>query len=148
MNPGIGAPELLILIVLALVVVGPRDLPLMMRKVGRFVGQARSMAREFQRGFDELGREAEMAELKKEIDALKESNPANALRRELQDVESELRDLKSEVSHPRLRDPMSKQDARIIAEKEAASRKSQIADETDMTPLESPPDSKPSGDLS
>lgn len=108
MNPGIGAPELIILLILALVVVGPKDLPLMMRKVGRFVGQARSMAREFQRGFDELGREAEMEELRKEIEALKDSNPASSIRRELKDVEQELRDVKSEMTHPRVGKPQSK----------------------------------------
>ena len=125
MNPGIGAPELLVLLVLALVVVGPRDLPLMMRKVGRFVGQARSMAREFQRGFDELGREAEMAELRKEIDALKEANPATKIRRELSDVENEIRDLKDEMVHPRVQKPVSQDEAKIIAEKERAAQAKQ-----------------------
>jgi len=56
MNPGIGAPELLIIVILALVVVGPKDLPLMVRKAGRFMGKMRAMARDFQRSFDELGR--------------------------------------------------------------------------------------------
>lgn len=140
MNPGIGAPELLVLLVLALVVVGPRDLPLMMRKVGRFVGQARSMAREFQKGFDELGREAEMAELKKEIEALKDSNPAAKLRRELKDVESEIRDLKSEVEHPRVKKPISPEDARIIADKERAARDAMASPEDDMLPIEPPAD--------
>ena len=87
MNPGIGVPELLVLLVLALVVVGPKDLPLMVRRVGQFVGRMRGLARDFQRSFDELGREAELAELRKEVDALKD-----ALREPVEDK-----------PHPRLR---------------------------------------------
>ena len=83
MSPGIGAPELIVLLILALVVVGPKDLPLMTRKLGRFIGQAKAMAREFQRNFDELGREAEMEELRKEIDALKNANPVSEVSQEL-----------------------------------------------------------------
>ena len=98
MNPGIGAPELLILAILALVVVGPKDLPLMMRKVGRALGHLRSMARDFQRSFDELGREAELAELRKEVDALKKANPLNEVEREMRAAEA---DLRADPSAPR-----------------------------------------------
>ena len=101
MNPGIGAPELLVIFILALVVVGPRDLPLMMRKLGRAIGQLRSMARDFQRSFEELGREAEMEELRKEIQALKNSNPVGDVSREIKAAENELRDLKVDRPHPR-----------------------------------------------
>lgn len=119
MNPGIGAPELLVLLILALVVVGPRDLPLMMRKVGRFVGQARAMARDFQKSFDELGREAEMEELKKEIRALKDANPVGDVTREIKAAEAELRDL--DRPHPRTGAP-SKSDQKIIEAKKRAAR--------------------------
>ena len=104
MNPGIGAPELLVLLILALVVVGPKDLPLMMRKLGRFVGQARAMARDFQRSFDELGREAELAELRKEIETLKDANPVGDVTRELKDAESDLRAGGEGKPHPRAAD--------------------------------------------
>ncbi|WP_421792149.1 Sec-independent protein translocase protein TatB [Hyphobacterium sp.] len=96
MNPGFGAPELLVLAVVALIVIGPKDLPQMFRRIGRFVGQARAMARDFQRSFDEMGRESEMADLRKEIEALKAGNPANELKRELEDVRRELADLEHE----------------------------------------------------
>ncbi|PWE17147.1 twin-arginine translocase subunit TatB [Marinicauda salina] len=104
MNPGIGAPELLVLLILALVVVGPKDLPLMMRKLGRFVGQARAMARDFQRSFDELGREAELAELRKEIETLKDANPVGDVTRELKDAEADLRAGGEDRPHPRAAD--------------------------------------------
>ncbi|MCR9127958.1 MAG: Sec-independent protein translocase protein TatB [Alphaproteobacteria bacterium] len=102
MNPGIGAPELLVLVILALVVVGPKDLPLMVRKVGQFMGNMRGLARDFQRSFDELGREAELAELRKEIDDLKKANPLNEVRREFEMAEKEaLRDDLEDRPHPR-----------------------------------------------
>ncbi|WBQ13311.1 Sec-independent protein translocase protein TatB [Hyphomonadaceae bacterium BL14] len=101
MNPGIGAPELLILIILALVVVGPKDLPLMVRKAGRFMGKMRAMARDFQRSFDELGREAELSELREEIEALKKSNPVNEIRAELKKAEAEALAESGPQSEPR-----------------------------------------------
>ncbi|MEO1039251.1 MAG: Sec-independent protein translocase protein TatB [Pseudomonadota bacterium] len=100
MNPGIGAPELIILAILALVVVGPKDLPLMMRKVGRALGHVRAMARDFQRSFDELGREAELAELRKEVDALKKANPLSEMEREMRAAEADLR-AGEDVARPR-----------------------------------------------
>jgi len=97
MNPGIGAPELIVIAVLALIVVGPKDLPMMFRRVGRFVGQARQMARDFQRSFDDMGREGEMSELRREIEALKSGNPIAKAKRELDDVTRDLASLEHET---------------------------------------------------
>ena len=97
MNPGIGAPELIVIAVLALIVVGPKDLPRMFRQVGRFVGQARQMARDFQRSFDDMGREGEMSELRREIEALKSGNPIARAKRELDDVKRDLASLEHET---------------------------------------------------
>lgn len=97
MNPGIGAPEIMVLAVLALIVVGPRDLPMMFRRVGRFVGQARQMARDFQRSFDDMGREAEMSDLRREIEALKSGNPISKAKREIDDVKRDLASLEHET---------------------------------------------------
>jgi sec-independent protein translocase protein TatB len=102
MNPGIGAPELLVLAIIALVVVGPKDLPLMVRRVGRFVGKMRGLAREFQRSFDELGREAELAELKKEVEQLKKAGPLSDIEKEFKAAEDEaIRAGAEEKPHPR-----------------------------------------------
>ena len=101
MNPGFGAAELIIIVILALVVVGPKDLPLMMRRAGRFLGQMRAMARDFQNSFDELGREAELAELKKEIDALKKANPVSEISDELRAAEADLKRSALDKPHPR-----------------------------------------------
>lgn len=83
MSPGIGMPELLVVLVLALVVVGPQQLPVMMRKVGQMMAQARAMAKDFQSSFEEIGRETELSELRREIEALKGANPLNQIHGEL-----------------------------------------------------------------
>jgi sec-independent protein translocase protein TatB len=62
---GIGYSELLLIAVIALVVIGPKDLPRVMRQVGRFVGKAQGMARHFRAGIDTMIREAELEEMEK-----------------------------------------------------------------------------------
>jgi sec-independent protein translocase protein TatB len=59
----IGWSELLVIGSLALIVVGPKDLPGMLRNLGRYMGKARSMAREFQRSMEDAAREADLGEL-------------------------------------------------------------------------------------
>ncbi len=71
MLPSLGFQEILLLGILALVVVGPKDLPLLLRKIGRWTAKLRAMAQEFRSGFDELARQAELDELKKELEALR-----------------------------------------------------------------------------
>ncbi|ABF52860.1 Sec-independent protein translocase protein TatB [Sphingopyxis alaskensis] len=58
--------ELLLVVVVALVVIGPRDLPKAMRFVGKWLGKARGMARHFRAGLDTMMREAELEELEKQ----------------------------------------------------------------------------------
>ncbi len=65
--------EVLIIGALALIVIGPKDLPIAMRKLGRFIGKLRGMAAEFRASFDELARQSELDELRKEVDALRAS---------------------------------------------------------------------------
>ena len=57
--------ELLLVAVVALLVIGPKDLPKAMRFVGKWVGKARGMARHFRSGLDTMMREAELEELEK-----------------------------------------------------------------------------------
>jgi sec-independent protein translocase protein TatB len=86
MLPGLGFQEIVALAVLALLVVGPKDLPLMLRKLGRWTAKLRGMAQEFRTGFDELARQAELDELKREVDALRRANPLNELRQPINDL--------------------------------------------------------------
>jgi sec-independent protein translocase protein TatB len=62
---GIDSGELLIIAIVALVVIGPKDLPRVMRAVGNFVSQARGMARSFRGGVDAMMRESELADMEK-----------------------------------------------------------------------------------
>ncbi len=57
--------ELLVLGVVALLVIPPKDLPRAMRVAGHWVGKARGVARQFRSGFDEMIRESELAEMEK-----------------------------------------------------------------------------------
>ena len=63
--------ELVIVFAVALIVVGPKDLPVMLRKVGRFVAHMRGMAAEFRASFDEMARQTELDELRREVEAMK-----------------------------------------------------------------------------
>ncbi len=69
----IGWSELLVIVVVAVVVVGPKDLPRMMRTVGQWAGRARSMADQFRRSFDDMARQTELDELRREVQKLKEA---------------------------------------------------------------------------
>src|SRR3546814_7572700 len=57
--------ELLLVAVIAIIVIGPKDLPKAMRFVGHWVGRARGVARQFRSGFDAMVREAELEEMEK-----------------------------------------------------------------------------------
>jgi sec-independent protein translocase protein TatB len=63
--------DFLIVGAVALIVVGPKDLPVLMRKVGQFVARMRGMAAEFRASFDELARQSELDELRKEVEAMR-----------------------------------------------------------------------------
>jgi len=63
----IGWSELLLIGIVALIVVGPRDLPIMFRTLGRFVAKARSMAREFQRAMDDAVKSSGVADAVKDV---------------------------------------------------------------------------------
>ena len=90
MLPQFGIAEFLLLAAAALIIVGPKDLPLMMRKLGQIVGKGRAMAREFQAAFDDLARQAELDELRKEIEDLKRTNALTEAQDSLRAVEDDI----------------------------------------------------------
>jgi sec-independent protein translocase protein TatB len=63
--------ELMIIGAVALIVVGPKDLPILMRRVGQFVGKMRGMANEFRASFEDLARQSELEDLRKEVEAMR-----------------------------------------------------------------------------
>jgi sec-independent protein translocase protein TatB len=66
--------HLLILLTVLLVVVGPKDLPRLMRTMGQWTGKARRMASEFKKSFDDMARQEELDRLRVEIDELRKTN--------------------------------------------------------------------------
>jgi sec-independent protein translocase protein TatB len=64
----LGWSEMAIIMLVALVVIGPKDLPRVARTIGQWTGKARALARDFQRSLDDMAREAELDEIKKSID--------------------------------------------------------------------------------
>jgi sec-independent protein translocase protein TatB len=69
----IGWSELVVIAVVALIAIGPKELPGVLRMIGQWMSKARKMAAEFQGQFQEAMREAEMADLKKSFDEVKEA---------------------------------------------------------------------------
>jgi sec-independent protein translocase protein TatB len=69
----IGWSEFVVIAVVALIAIGPKELPGVLRMVGQWMGKARRMASEFQGQFQEAMREAEMADLKKSFDEVKDA---------------------------------------------------------------------------
>ncbi|HEX8901881.1 Sec-independent protein translocase protein TatB [Vitreimonas sp.] len=101
MLPSLGFNEIIILGILALVVVGPKDLPLLFRKIGRWTAKLRGMAQEFRTGFDELARQAELDELKREVDALRRTTSLQEINRELTKPLPTLEDYAGVSSRPK-----------------------------------------------
>src|SRR5262245_25007918 len=87
----IGWSELLVIGIVALIAIGPKELPGVLRAVGTYMGKIRRMASEFQGQFQEAMREAEMADLKKSVDEMTESatksftdfDPIGSVRKEI-----------------------------------------------------------------
>ena len=97
LGPGIGATELLLIGIIALIVVGPKDLPLLMRRVGQFMGKARRMAADFRASFDEMARQSELDELRKEVEALRTGSMAKPLGAE---TEATFRQISDDLNKP------------------------------------------------
>ena len=94
MVPGIGGSELILIAVVALIVVGPKDLPKLLRQLGRFVAKMRSMADEFRTSFDDMARQSELEDLRKEVEALRSTQTPviDDIREDMRRIEGEIND--------------------------------------------------------
>ena len=109
MLPQIGFAEMLILALIAIIVVGPKDLPKLMRSLGQFMARMRAMGQEFKNAFDDMGAEAEMAELRREIEELKkmgklENLSDEAFAEDMRALDDELRE-GTDLSSPKTQEP-------------------------------------------
>ena len=111
--------ELALLAVVALVVIGPKDLPRVMRTVGQWTRRARAIAREFQGSIDQMMHEAELDEVKRHIDRASSFNIENEIRRTV-DPTGELQSALNEpvVTNP-LADPVKPVERAALEEKPA-----------------------------
>lgn len=71
----IGWTELMVIAVVAIIVVGPKDLPRMLRTFGQYMGKAKSMARDLQSQFNDMAHQSELDEIRKSLDDIKDINP-------------------------------------------------------------------------
>jgi len=78
----IGWSELFFIVLVAVVVVGPKDLPKMMRTIGRWTGRARAMADQFRRSFDDMARQSELEEMRAEMMKLHNEKSLSDIKRE------------------------------------------------------------------
>src|SRR6185312_11865706 len=96
--------DFLIVGAVALIVVGPKDLPVLMRKVGQFMARVRGMAAEFRASFDELARQSELDELRREVQALRAARPMDFAATHLgagdviSEIRSDLADTHAEIA--------------------------------------------------
>ncbi len=91
----VGWSEMLVIAVVMIVVVGPKDLPRMLRTFGRTTAKLRAMAGDFQKQFNEALQEAELDDVKKSVDALRGLNPAAEIRKQLNPFEKAAADVRS-----------------------------------------------------
>lgn len=90
MLPQFGLTEFILIAAIALIVVGPKDLPVMMRKLGQFIAKGRAMANEFRVAFDDIAKQAELDELRAEIENLKKENAVTQAMDDLKAVEKDI----------------------------------------------------------
>jgi sec-independent protein translocase protein TatB len=77
----IGWSEMAIILLVALIVIGPKDLPKVARTVGHWVRRGQSLAREFQRSLEDMAREAELDQVKKEIEEVSRTDLGKSIER-------------------------------------------------------------------
>ncbi|RYC17466.1 Sec-independent protein translocase protein TatB [Ciceribacter ferrooxidans] len=123
----IGWTELLVIAVILIVVVGPKDLPPMIRAFGKMTARLRKTAGEFRAQFDEALREAELDELRQTVNDVRSLNPANALRDAVNPLRQAGNEIKSEL-----------QKATTPDVKPAEASPETVASESTVTPVAPP----------
>jgi sec-independent protein translocase protein TatB len=80
---GVGYSEMFVLALIAVIVIGPKDLPKVLRAFGRMMTKIRGMSREFQGHVDSAMKDAGLDDVKKDLAALKVGNPMTAIKNEI-----------------------------------------------------------------
>jgi sec-independent protein translocase protein TatB len=135
---GIDSPELLVIAIVALVVIGPKELPGMLRSWGKWMAKARGMAAEFRGHVDEMVRQSELDDVKKQLVDLQSLDPTKEIKSIVQEGVAEgekaLADAKSTFDNP-LAEPESAPQIAVEAAPEAAPAEAAPAAEPAPTPV-------------
>jgi len=99
----VGWTEILVIAIVLIIVVGPKDLPQMLRTFGRMVAKMRGMASDFRQQFDEALREADLEDVRKTLGEAQKLNPLNSIR----DAVNPLRQMGNEIKADLERKPGS-----------------------------------------
>lgn len=95
----VGWSEMLIIAIVMIVVVGPKDLPGMLRTFGRTATKLRAMAGDFQKQFNEALQEADLGDIKKSVDELRGLNPKEQIRKHLNPFEQAAADVRAGLNN-------------------------------------------------
>ena len=95
-----GWSELLVIAVVAIVVVGPRELPGMLRTFGKYAGQLRSMAGDFQRQFNDALKDADLDDVRKSIESVRSVNPLNQMKDSLNPLKAAGEGVRKAIEDP------------------------------------------------
>lgn len=98
----VGYSELLVIAIVLIVVVGPKDLPKMLRAFGKAMTRFRQVSGDFRRQFDDALKEAELGEVKKVIDSARSLDPRQQIRDALNPLKSAMDDVKRDVMTPKM----------------------------------------------
>jgi len=105
MIPQFGFAEIVVLALLAIIVVGPKDLPKLMRTMGQFMAKMRAMGQEFKDAFDEMDADGEVAQMRREIEELKnmgklENLSDEAFAEDMRELDKDIREA-TDLSSPK-----------------------------------------------
>ncbi|MCM2472193.1 twin-arginine translocase subunit TatB [Rhizobium sp. CG5] len=136
----IGWTELLVIAVVLIVVVGPKDLPPMLRAFGKMTGRLRKTAGEFRAQFDEALREAELDDVRKTISDVKSLNPASSLRDAMNPLRQMGNEIKADLKKATQVETFPVDDSATVTPKDAPPQPMTAAD---LPPLASLPATPP-----
>lgn len=91
----VGWSEMLVIAIILIVVVGPKDLPRMLRTFGNFTSKMRGMANDFRKQFDEAMKEADLEEVKSAVDQVRNLNPTADIKKALNPMEKAAADIRA-----------------------------------------------------
>lgn len=93
----VGWSEMLVIAIILIVVVGPKDLPRMLRTFGNFTSKMRGMANDFRKQFDEAMKEADLEEVKNAVNQVRNLNPASDIKKALNPMEKAAADIRAGI---------------------------------------------------